>query len=76
MARPLFSIFLCGGGKATTRKAEKSGQATQDENNKKHNEIRKNLIPTKLIIIRYNAKSYNTTKHKHTLLLASLLSSE
>ena len=33
----------------------------------KHSEIRENLIPTKLIITRYNTKSYNTTKHKYTL---------
>ena len=27
---------------------------------KKHNEIHENLIPSKLIIIRYNTKAYNT----------------
>ena len=32
---------------------------------KKLNEIHENLIPTKLTIIRYNAKSYNTIKHKY-----------
>ena len=31
---------------------------------KKLNEIRKNLISTKLTTILYNTKSYNTIKHK------------
>ena len=34
---------------------------------KKHKEICKKLIPTKLTITKYNTKSYNTIKHKHTL---------
>ena len=34
---------------------------------KKLNKIHENLIPTKLTITQYNAKSYNTIKHKHTL---------
>ena len=34
---------------------------------KKLNEIRENVIPTKLTITQYNAKFYNTIKHKHTL---------
>ena len=34
---------------------------------KKLNEIRENLIPTKLTTIRYNTRSYTKIKHKHTL---------
>ena len=32
-----------------------------------NNEIHKKLILTKLTIIRYHTKTYNTIKHNHTL---------
>ena len=34
---------------------------------KKLNEIRENLIPTKLTTTLFNTKSYNTTKHEYAL---------
>ena len=50
--------------------------STKINNHTVQYKTRENLIPTNLTITQYNAKSYNTIKHKHTLKLPSLLSRE